>query len=155
MEFKFYSNNVEDTYALAKLLAPHLEISDVLLLKGDLGAGKTTFVKGLGLSFGVKGEIQSPTFNILKCYFESTPPLYHIDAYRLEGQNIDIGLDEWIGTDGITVIEWPQYIEPLLPKETLSLVFHRLGDKEREITLLSDNPHYDEIVRKIQGEINA
>ncbi len=84
MKVELITNSKEETISLGKELSNYLFKGDVLLLKGDLGAGKTTFVKGIGLGLGIKDEINSPTFNILKCYFNKPLPLYHIDAYRLE-----------------------------------------------------------------------
>ena len=107
MEKHLISKSLNDTNKIGKLIASCLFKGAVISLDGDLGAGKTTFTKSLGEYLGVKEEISSPTFNILKCYFDGTLPLYHIDAYRLEdGINMDIGLEEVIEGDGVCVIEW-------------------------------------------------
>ena len=121
MKLIFKTKNKMETRSLGKTIAPLLEPGDVLLLEGDLGAGKTTFTGGVAEGLGVKEDVISPTFNIMKCYFHGRIPLYHIDAYRLEGQNIEIGLDEYIEGDGACLIEWTVYIEPLLPEERLSI----------------------------------
>ena len=97
----------EETRRAGSLLAPLLLPGDVIALRGDLGAGKTTFVGGVAKALGTRDEVISPTFNIMKCYFDAKPALYHIDAYRLEGQMIEIGLDEAIEGDGVSFIEWP------------------------------------------------
>ena len=88
----------------------------------------------------------------MKCYFKGTLPLYHIDAYRLEGQNIELGLEEFIEGDGVCFIEWPQYIEPLLPDEYLTITLKNAGDDHREITLEGNNAHFDDIVAAVKGE---
>ena len=115
MERILFTHSKDATKALGKQIASFLKVGDVVLLTGDLGAGKTTLTSGVGEGLGVNEEVLSPTFNLLKCYFHGRIPFYHIDAYRLEGQNIEIGLDEVIEGDGACFIEWPQFIEPLIP----------------------------------------
>lgn len=151
MEYKFISNSKEETRRLGKLLAPFFLAGDVVLLKGDLGAGKTTLVGGVAEGLEVKEDVLSPTFNIMKCYFKGKLPLYHIDAYRLENQNIELGLDEYIEGNGVCFVEWPQFIKPLLPDEVLDITLLNLGGDKREITLKGENEHYDAIVNAIKG----
>lgn len=148
MEFTLHTKNKEETRKLGKLLAPEFEPGDVVLLKGDLGAGKTTFVGGVAEGLNVKDDVISPTFNIMKCYFHGTLPLYHIDAYRLEDQNIEIGLDEYIEGDGVCFIEWPQFVEKLLPDECMEIILKNEGGDAREITLVSPNSHFDSLIEK-------
>jgi tRNA threonylcarbamoyladenosine biosynthesis protein TsaE len=124
---------------------------DVVLLKGDLGAGKTTLTSGVAKALKVQDDVISPTFNIMKCYFKGTLPLYHIDAYRLENQNIELGLDEYIEGDGVCFVEWPQFIGPLLPEETLSITLKNVGDDNREITVEGDSKRYEEMVAAVKG----
>lgn len=155
MEKKFLTTSKEETMALGEKLAPLFEPGDVVLLEGDLGAGKTTLVKGVGEALGVKSEIKSPTFNIMYEYFDGSLPLYHIDAYRLEGQNTELGLDEAIEGDGVCFVEWPQFIEKLLPDELLKISLKNVGGDEREITLESIGGHYDELLGKLEGEEKA
>ena len=135
LKYKFISKSEEETRALAAKIMGFLRPGDVVLLTGDLGAGKTTFVGGALSSLGYKEHVISPTFNILKCYFDVKPNVFHIDAYRLENQNIDIGLDEFIEGNGVTFIEWPKFIEPLIPNKHLEISLKRLGDQEREISI--------------------
>ena len=131
-------------------MAPLFKPLDVVLLKGDLGAGKTTLVGGVAEALHVQEDVLSPTFNIMKCYFKGTLPLYHIDAYRLENQNIELGLDEFIEGNGVCFVEWPDYIQPLLPKETLNITLTNLGGDKREILLSANDPHYVEIINKVK-----
>jgi len=151
MEYKFISNSKEETRRLGKLMAPLFLAGDVVLLKGDLGAGKTTLVGGVAEGLEVKEDVLSPTFNIMKCYFKGKLPLYHIDAYRLENQNIELGLDEYIEGNGVCFVEWPQFIKPLLPDEVLDITLLNLGGDKREITIKGENKHYDAIVNAIKG----
>ena len=112
-KIEIYSHSLDETNKLAKILANNLKSESIILLSGDLGAGKTTLVGGILNELGYKDHVVSPTFNILKCYFDVTPNVFHIDAYRLEDQNHDIGLEEFIEGEGICFIEWPKFIEEL------------------------------------------
>lgn len=151
MKYVLISKSKENTQKLGAFMANMFIPGDVCLLKGDLGAGKTTFTAGVAKELNVKDDVISPTFNIMKCYFKGRIPLYHIDAYRLENQNIELGLEEYIEGDGVCFIEWPQYIEPLLPDETLSITLRNIGDDEREITLEGNTPHFEEIIEAVKG----
>ena len=139
MQWIISTHSKDETKRLGIALSKHLEPGNVVLLTGDLGAGKTTLTSGVGLGLGVEEEVLSPTFNILKCYFKGRIPFYHIDAYRLEGQNIEIGLDEVIEGDGACFIEWPQFIEPLIPDEHLEISIHNLGGNDREFTFNAES----------------
>ena len=97
----------EETIAAAEHFAKKLEGGDVVLLSGELGAGKTTFTKGIAHALGVKEQVTSPTFTIIKEYTGETLRLYHMDMYRLSGDITELGLEEYLGKkDGVTVIEW-------------------------------------------------
>ena len=150
MEKTFITHSKEETRSLGKALSAFLRAGDVVLLEGDLGAGKTTFVGGVAEGLNVKEDVISPTFNIMKCYFHGSLPLYHIDAYRLEGQNIEIGLDEYIEGDGACFIEWPQYISPLIPDEKLEIVLKNIGGNERSITFKSDDEHFASMIERLE-----
>src|SRR5574344_2669905 len=150
MEYSFISTKRELTVRLGEFIAPLFKAGDVVLLEGDLGAGKTTLVGGVAKALKVEDDVISPTFNIMKCYFHGSLPLYHIDAYRLEHQNIELGLDEYIEGDGVCFVEWPQYIAPLLPDETLSITLKNVGDDNREITLESNSKHFDDMVAGVK-----
>ena len=138
MERILLTHSKAETKTLGQRIASFLKPGDVLLLTGDLGAGKTTLTSGIGEGLNVNEEVLSPTFNILKCYFHGRLPFYHIDAYRLEGQNIEIGLDEVIEGDGACVIEWPQFIEPLIPDEHLEIEITNLGENDRKFRFFSE-----------------
>lgn len=151
MTYTFTSHNKQTTTSLGVFLAEYLQNGDVVTLTGDLGAGKTTLTQGIAKGLNIEDRVNSPTFNIMKCYFKATKPLFHIDAYRLEDSNSDIGLDEFIGAEGISVIEWPMYISKLLPNEVLSINLIHAGGDERTITISGNNEHYDKIVTLIRG----
>lgn len=152
MEKTFVTHSKEETRSLGKRLSAFLNEGDVILLEGDLGAGKTTFVGGVAEGLNVKEDVISPTFNIMKCYFHGTLPLYHIDAYRLEGQNIEIGLDEYIEGDGACFIEWPQFIAPLIPDEKLEIVLTNKGENDRSITFKSESPRFAKVIEQMEVE---
>lgn len=149
MERTLYSHSEKETKNIAKNLLKGLKVGDVVLLSGDLGAGKTAFVGGVLEALGYKDHVISPTFNILKCYFEVTPHIYHIDAYRLEGQNIDIGLEEYIEGDGIAFIEWPMFIEEILPRKTINIVITRTDETSRKLVISSNSSSYDELINSL------
>ncbi len=150
--YSYISNNELDTVNLARKLATHFTRGDVILLTGDLGAGKTTFVGGVLNELGYKEHVISPTFNILKCYFDVMPHVYHIDAYRLEDANTDLGLEEFIEGDGVTFIEWPMFIKDLIPAKHLSINLVRIDDYKRKITISSDDKFYKEIFDLLENK---
>ena len=136
MEFDVF--NCEQMHEFGLKLAHQLPNGSVVSLIGDLGAGKTTLVRSVAIGLGIKEVVQSPTFNIMKLYLKGDRPLIHIDAYRLADINHDIGLDEYIGYEtGITMIEWPQYIEKLLPSNTLKIEISITGEHSRHIKVSS------------------
>ncbi len=135
-ELKLLTHSKEETMAIATKIADKLPLGSVLTLTGDLGAGKTTFVRGLAIGLGINEVVQSPTFNIMKIYFKAKTPLIHIDAYRLADIDTDIGLDEYIGYEtGITVIEWPMFIEKLIPNDHIEIEITNLGDDNRQLVM--------------------
>ncbi len=132
------ANNEQQTIDLAMQVSKYCYPGLVICLTGDLGAGKTTFVKGLAKGLDIKEKVLSPTFNILKCYFNKTLNLYHIDAYRLEDTNKDIGLEEYIDGDGVCAIEWPQYIKEYIPSHILNIELLSLANNSRQITFTTN-----------------
>lgn len=152
LKYKVISKNSEETRSLAAKVVRQLKGGDVVLLTGDLGAGKTMFVSGALNELGYKDHVISPTFNILKCYFEVKPNVFHIDAYRLENQNIDIGLDEFIEGNGITFIEWPVFIEPLIPSRHIEISIKRIDDNVREIEITDLNDNYKALFDALEGK---
>lgn len=121
-------NNLDELNHFANVLVRHLEPSDLILLNGDLGAGKTTLTQFIGKHLGVKRNINSPTFNIIKSYKGSNLKLHHMDCYRLEDSDEDAGFDEYFQDEGITIIEWSQFIQDLLPKEHLIINIETLSE---------------------------
>lgn len=130
----FLTTSSEETRAFACELADRLQPGDVLTLEGELGAGKTTFTKGLAQGLGIRRNVNSPTFTMIKEY-KGRLPLSHMDMYRLENSEEDLGFDEYFEGKGVTVVEWPDYISDRLPHERLNIVITRMSDNERSIQL--------------------
>ena len=126
LEYTFKSNNEKDTMNFAKKLASKLNIGDVIVLTGDLGAGKTKFTEGFLEYFNLSNEISSPTFNIVNEYKTLDMNIYHFDVYRLESVDefYAIGGDEYFNS-GICIIEWGELIEDALPKEYIKISFEK------------------------------
>jgi len=149
MKIEFIVKNEQETCEFAKTISKYCFKGFLITLNGELGAGKTRFSKALGESLGVKQTITSPTFNILKCYFDGKYPLYHIDAYRLEGIKQDLGFEEYIEGDGVCLIEWSSFIDYLLPEDYLSVEIYIISDGQRRFVVEAHGEKYEEIVKEI------
>ena len=126
-----------ETRALGRRLAEVLQPGDVLLLHGNLGAGKSELTRGIAEGLGVAGPVTSPSFTILNVYDDGCIPLYHFDWYRLESAEelFEMGMDEYLGGDGVAVVEWPSQCPEAVPETYLSVTLTPVGENEREITL--------------------
>ena len=113
-------NSVEAAQAFGEALAANLVGGEIFALHGVLGAGKTQLAKGIARGLGFTGDVTSPTFTIVHEYRGGRLPMYHIDLYRIHAEKdaIDIGLEEYLPSDGVTVIEWPERIASILPLQT-------------------------------------
>ncbi|UCZ53699.1 tRNA (adenosine(37)-N6)-threonylcarbamoyltransferase complex ATPase subunit type 1 TsaE [Bacillus shivajii] len=147
-QWRYTSHSEQETWELAKQIAALLEKGTVLTLEGDLGAGKTSFTKGLAKGLGIKRNVNSPTFTIMKEYVGRLP-LYHMDAYRLEDEMEDLGLDDYFEGEGVTVVEWPSMIEEQLPDERLEIVIKHDGETERRLSFYPHGERYENICKEI------
>ena len=144
----FISQNEDETIQFGKKIADLLTEGMVILLEGDLGVGKTTLTKGLALGLGIKKNITSPTFTIMKVY-HGKHTLYHIDAYRLEGVDQDLGFEDYIYDDGITVIEWPEYFDMSLIREYLKINISYMDEGKRKLVLQAAGKDYQNILEEL------
>jgi tRNA threonylcarbamoyladenosine biosynthesis protein TsaE len=134
----FESNSVEETIAHGKEFAKSLKPGDIVCLEGDLGAGKTHFVKGMASQFGIeKDKVSSPTFTLINEY-EADIPIFHFDCYRLKNEDeaLEIGIEEYLFGDGVSVIEWSSKIENLIPEDSIRIEIKHNGKTKRSITIL-------------------
>ena len=134
------SRSPEETFAVGKRLAEAAAPGDILTLTGDLGVGKTVFVKGFAEGLGIAEPVTSPTFTILCEYKTGRIPLYHFDVYRIEDEDemYAVGLDEYLSGDGVCLIEWAERIEDLLPREVKKITIEKDLSKDldyRKITI--------------------
>lgn len=139
------------TIALGKKIGQQLVAGDVLVLDGDLGAGKTTFTKGLAAGLEIPDIIKSPTFTIIHEYQDGRLPLYHMDAYRLEnGGAEDLGLEEYFDGDGVSVVEWAEFVADELPADFLAIHFKRTDDDNTRILEFEPHgQHFEQIVKSV------
>lgn len=131
----FVSKNAAQTQKIAKKIAKSCSVGDVLLLNGDLGAGKTTFSKGFVSAF-CKNAVTSPTFTIVNTY-KGKIPIFHFDLYRLNSADelLDIGVEEYIYGGGICLVEWPERVSGVFPQNAIKVTINKLGETEREIVV--------------------
>ena len=141
----FLTNSEEQTIALARQIAKRLKAGDVVLLQGDLGAGKTHFVKGIAQGLGIDKEVTSPTFALHNSYQTKDFSLNHFDFYRIDNVEdaLQLGLAEFFGReDSVCFVEWAQNVAPLIPENAKKITITRLNDNVREIEI--DNALLDD-----------
>ncbi|MCB5238887.1 tRNA (adenosine(37)-N6)-threonylcarbamoyltransferase complex ATPase subunit type 1 TsaE [Niallia alba] len=146
--FEWKADNAEETIGFAERIASLLEAGDVITLEGDLGAGKTTFTKGIARGLGITKTVNSPTFTIIKEY-QGTMPLYHMDVYRLKDSDEDLGFDEYFEGDGVTVVEWAHLIEDQLPLEYLQIQLFYDNTSGRKIVLSPKGSRYMQLCKEL------
>ena len=146
MDYKYTSRCEEDTMELAQNIEAEKFPGMVICLNGELGSGKTVFVKGFASSLGIQENITSPTFNIVKEYENGEMPLYHMDVYRLEETDETIGFQDYFNSKGVTIIEWSDIIEDKLPEERLDIKFKVVNEETRVITLEPHGQKYEDVV---------
>ena len=146
------TKSASETVQIGKKIGSRLLSGDVVALVGELGAGKTQFIKGLaaGAGVGKPTYISSPSFTLINEYVGRIP-FYHIDLFRLrtEKEAEELGLEEYFQGRGITAIEWADKIPSLLPKEILWIHIHYTGKNSRSLKILGKGKHYEELIKKI------
>ena len=136
----YNSNSPKETENIAKAFSKELKTGDVVCLNGDLGTGKTAFVQGLVKALGYAEPISSPTFTIVNCYEGARLPIYHFDVYRIEDSDemYEIGYEEYVYGDGISLIEWSEKIKDILPCDRYDITIEKDYSKHedyRKITI--------------------
>lgn len=149
-QYKIVTSSAEETREWARRLAERARAGDVIALEGDLGAGKTTFAQGLAQGLGAPGVVNSPTFTIVKEY-PGRVPLYHMDAYRIEDEFEELGLEEYFYGDGVTVVEWASRVPSLLPENLLTIRVNRLSEDERELVFQPRGERFERLCEELVG----
>ena len=131
------TNSAAETRALGEKRASRLKAGDVVVLEGELGAGKSELARGIARGLGVTETVTSPSFTILNVYESGRCPLYHFDWYRLESEEelYELGMDEYLGGDGIAVVEWAERCPDAVPENVLRIRLEVTGGESRRITI--------------------
>jgi len=141
-----------ETEKLGALIGELLEPGDFIALRGELGAGKTRFARGIATGVGVDPAVPvtSPTYTLLNIY-QGRMPLYHFDLYRLSGDDevVDLGFDDYFHGDGASLVEWPERLVEELPGERLEIVFSYVGETERRIEVTPTSPRFKKVVDEL------
>lgn len=148
MEYKFTSHSEEETLELAQNFESEKFPNMVICLNGELGSGKTLFVKGIAQALGINESITSPTFTIVKEY-DGELPLYHFDVYRLDGNTEGVGIEEYFTKNGLVVIEWANTIKDILPEERLDIKFKVVGENKRVLVITPYGEKYEELCEAV------
>ncbi len=140
MNTEFESASWEETFELARTLAGKACPGQIIALDGDLGVGKTVFAQGFADGLGITEDVNSPTFTILQVYESGRLPLYHFDAYRIGDpeEMYEIGFEDYFYGEGVTLIEWAELIEELLPEDCIRIRIEKDLEKDfdyRRITI--------------------
>lgn len=135
---EFISKSEKDTSKIANKFEKFLKGGEVVVLNGDLGAGKTTFTKALCKALKVKENVTSPTFTLMNIYTSGRLVLYHFDMYRLEDESEaqELGLNDFFYSNGVCMIEWAENIKNLLPKKLITINIEKLGETSRKFEIL-------------------
>ena len=148
----FFSRSPEQTRRVGRRLGEALEMGDVICLQGELGAGKTTFVQGIAQGWGSLDSVSSPTFILVNVYRRADrSQLFHLDAYRLDSapEAEELDLDSML-SQGALLIEWPERMNGLIPKERLWVNLEHIDEEEREMKFKASGKRYDELLEIIR-----
>lgn len=154
--FKYTVHSVDDMLNFAKVVAKHIVSSVTILLDGELGAGKTTFTKGLATGLAIDDIIKSPTYTFIKEYTNGRLPLYHMDVYRLEESGGEgLGFEDYFERDGVCVVEWAQFIQEQLPYTYVVIRIVRDSDFEnrRMIYLEAVGENERQLIENIEKDV--
>ena len=149
MEYKVITKDEFETIQLAQNFESEKFPNMIICLDGELGSGKTVFVKGFAKSLGISETITSPTFNLIKEYESGEMPLYHMDVYRLEGKCETVGFNDYFNKNGICIIEWSDMICDCLPEERLQIDFKIIDENTRVLVLKPYGQKYVDLVESV------
>jgi ATPase, YjeE family len=148
MEYRITTNSEIETIELAQNFESEKFPNMIICLTGELGSGKTMFVKGIANALGITDPITSPTFNIIKEY-EGELCLYHLDVYRLDGKTDGVGIEEYFSKGGVVVIEWAESIADILPEERLDIRIKVVGENKRVFVITPRGQNYEELCEAV------
>jgi tRNA threonylcarbamoyladenosine biosynthesis protein TsaE len=153
---KLTVNNLKDTEQIGQIISHCLEKGTVLCLDGDLGVGKTSLTQFIAREFGIDEYITSPTFTIIKEY-QGRLPFYHMDVYRIDSEDdmYDLGYDEYIYSEGVTIIEWSHKIEGILPEERINIEIQRVDDQCRLMIIDGKGSTYEKLTEELKKYENT
>ncbi len=147
-------HNETEMEKLGQKIARVLDYNDLVYLMGELGAGKTTLVRGIARGKGYNGRVTSPTFTLMNIYNTEDAQINHFDFYRLNYDEIcDLGLEDYLDRKGISLIEWPQAGQGILPQEALFINISLVDDdydRERKVSIMARNREYQEKIKELQ-----
>ena len=153
-ELDIISHSAEQTHRLGMRLGALLQAGDVICLSGDLGAGKTAFAAGIGAGWGSLTPLTSPTFNIVHTHqrAKDSQRLLHLDCYRLQSSADaeSIGIDDILDGSGPVILEWPEHIEPALPRQRLWIELRVLEPTRRNFILEASGKRYEDLLQKFR-----
>ncbi len=149
MEYRVTTRSESETILLAQNFESEKFPNMVICLTGDLGSGKTTFTKGFADALGIKEVITSPTFTIIKEYYGGEIPLYHMDVYRLDDGPKDINFEEYFHKEGVSIIEWADMINNVLPEERLEIKIRIIDDDTRVFIIHPIGKVYEDICEAV------
>lgn len=137
------TNNAQETFEVGRQIGLAAKPGDVIGLRGDLGVGKTVFTQGVAAGLGITEPVSSPTFTIVQTYEEGRLPLYHFDVYRIGDvtEMDEIGFDDYVFGEGLSLIEWADLIEEILPEQTCFVCIEKAPEKGvdyRKITIIQE-----------------
>ena len=149
MNLKYVSKNIDDTLTIAENIESEKFANMVICLDGELGSGKTVFVKGFAKALGIEDNITSPTFNIIKEYQSGELPLFHMDVYRLDEVAGGFGISDYFVKGWVTIIEWSVLIKNDLPEERLEITFKIIDEDTRVLLFKPFGKIYEDLCESV------
>ena len=151
---KYRSENLAATIQLGNTIGELLEPGQLILISGELGAGKTSLTQGIANGLKVEDEVTSPTYNLINEY-EGELPLFHMDLYRLDDEKdlYDLGFEEYLEQDGIVVIEWPDLAYDLIPADFLFVKINILAEQTREILFEAEGNGGIKLIKRLEEHV--